>query len=96
MRNRDDVVFLSRAGKEVIAGTELDTADAHGASKDDNFLAAFVGVAGKPGSLGQSHNRRATSSFVVSKEATFDARVVSSLPLAISSFLHEHEQPPVN
>jgi hypothetical protein len=84
-------VFLTGTGKEVVTARELDASYTYGASEDHDLFCAFVSVTGKPSSSRQSHDRRAASSVVVSKEATFDARVIGCLPLAISGFLHEHK-----
>jgi len=85
--DRNNVVFLAGARKEIVARAELDPADAHDSGKYDNFLGTLVGVAGKPGSLRQPHDRRAAAGFVGAKKAALDSIVIGGLPFAIGGFV---------
>jgi len=87
-------VLLAGAREEVVAGAQLDAADAHRSRENHDLLGAFVRVAGKPRSSGQPNDGRAAARFVVAKEAPFDPRVVRGFPLAIRSFLDEHDASP--
>src|SRR5215470_18605220 len=89
---RYHLVLFAGAGEQVVAGAQLDAADADGSGENDDFLGSFVGMARKARASAQSHDRRAAARIVVPEQAAIDSRIVGGLPLAVGRLVDQHRR----